>query len=279
MAVLSERHTVTGLDLPELDITDTASVRSALEVSRPAVVVNCAAYTNVDGAESDAETAWGVNCGGPRVLAECCRGSSVRLIHISTDYVFDGERKPPAGYAESDRPAPGTVYGRGKLAGEEAVRKILSDFVILRTAWLYGAAGRNFLKTVLRLTLRKPGEELRIVNDQCGSPTWSYRLALQVEAMLGRGRGVYHAAGQGSCTWYKLAGEFLTAMRVEHCLVPCSTADYPTPARRPANSVLENRRLESEGLNLMRPWIDDVQEFAALYRDRLLCEANAAAGR
>jgi len=272
--VLPPPCTARGLDLPELDITDARSVRDAVETFRPDVVVNCAAYTRVDAAETDPHAAWAVNEEGPRNLAQAAAGCGARLLHVSTDYVFDGVRPRPGVYTERDRPTPASVYGASKLGGEEAVRDALPEHAILRTAWLYGAQGQNFLKTILRLALEDPSRPLRVVDDQYGSPTWSGRLARQIVALLDTGRGLYHASAEGSCSWYELAGTFLEALEVAHALEPCTTGEYPTAARRPTNSVLENERLKEEGRNVMLPWQDDVRAFASRYRDGLLREAR-----
>lgn len=259
-----------------LDITERTAVLEAVEALRPDVILNCAAYTKVDQCETDRDAAWRVNGLGPRNLAEAAATYNALLVHISTDYVFDGRRPPPEPYTEGDRPAPLSVYGRSKLAGEMAVREILDRHMILRTAWLYGAGGHNFLKTMLRLAVSDPERLIRVVNDQYGCPTWTADLARQIGRLMeAGGRGVYHACGEGSCTWYELARRFLERMGVGHRLAPCTTSEYPTAAVRPRNSILENRRLREEGLDLMRPWEEALEAFIALNRRALLEEVNA----
>lgn len=263
---LGAAHSLSCLDLPEIDIADLASVRAWVTRLAPDAVVNCAAYTRVDDAETHAELCHRVNALGPANLAQACAERNAKLIHISTDYVFDGTRPPGEVYTEDDTPNPMSVYGATKLAGEKPVLAYAQG-AVLRTAWLYGATGPNFLLTMLRLALRQPPQPIRVVNDQFGTPTWSGRLARQIGRLLEDYRpGLYHATSQGSCSWYDLARRFLTEMEVPHEVIPIPTADYPTPARRPANAVLENRNLKRAGLDVMIPWEADLEAFVALNR-------------
>lgn len=278
LAVLNGRHEVLGLDLPELDIAAPSSLAAAADPFRPDAIVNCAAFTNVDACEAEAGAARRANVEGPQRLAEYARRHGSRLIHISTDYVFDGQKPLPQPYTEDDPARPLSAYGRSKLDGEEAIRAAGCRHAILRTAWLYGQHGRNFLKTMLRLALAGPDKPIRVVNDQFGSPTWAGRLALQIEAVAAADcEGVYHATAEGWCSWFDLAGHFLRAMDVPHRLTPITTPEYPTPARRPANSILENRRLKLAGINRFTDWREDVDGFCR-NRAALLQEA-APAGR
>jgi dTDP-4-dehydrorhamnose reductase len=275
--ILGRTHEVMSADRDELDITDTARVEKAVTAFGPDVIVNCAAYTAVDACEITSELAWKVNAEGPGNLALAAVKQGARLIHISTDYVFDGRKAPPEPYMETDEPHPMSCYGRTKLAGETAVREATDNHMILRTAWLYGIGGPNFLKTMLSMALRDPTREIKVVNDQFGSPTWSYRLALQIEKLIEiSGQGTYHASSEGHVTWYQLALEFLNLMKISHCVVPCATTEYPTLAARPMNAVLENRRLKESGINLMQDWRRDLSEFIARFKDRLISEAQEA---
>jgi dTDP-4-dehydrorhamnose reductase len=259
-----------------LDITDKDSLRRVFPEIRPEVVVNCAAFTKVDLCETERERAWAVNAEGPANLAAACSDMGSLLVHISTDYVFNGKRDVPEPYVESDSPDPISFYGRTKLAGEDAVRNGCRDYMIIRTAWLFGETGGNFLKTMLRLAITRPGSPLRVVDDQYGSPTWAYRLALQMERLIRKGgRGLYHATAEGWCTWCGLADYFLSSMGVSHIMEPIKTHQYPTPARRPANSILENRRLKEEGCNIMVDWRRDVDEFVNLSGERILQEIRS----
>ncbi|MGI5869548.1 MAG: dTDP-4-dehydrorhamnose reductase [Kiritimatiellia bacterium] len=269
------RHELRGLDIPDIDITSAESVQSRLADFRPDVVVNCAAYTAVDQAESDVERCRAINADGPRILAEACRASGAYLVHISTDYVFDGRREPPRPWLETDATGPATVYGRTKLEGEQAIAAAGCRHAILRTAWLYGAHGRNFPKTMLRLALANPDKPLRVVADQFGCPTWSARLARQIKTLLEQPappEGLFHAVASGHTTWHGFASEFLRLMAVPHAILPCTTAEYPTPAKRPANSILENAALANLGLCVMDDWRTALSIYVATHRDALIAE-------
>lgn len=273
--VLQPNHAVTPLDLPELDIADAGQVRQVLEPLRPDVVLNCAAYTRVDDCEEHREEAWRANATGPAVLAQAAEKFGARLIHISTDYVFDGQRPVPRPYTESDAPHPLSCYGRSKREGEQAIASHCRRWAILRTAWLYGRHGGNFPKTMLRLALRQPERILRVVNGQHGSPTWSWRLAEQLRAVIeADATGLFHATAEGHTTWYEFAAHFLAAMQVPHNLQPCRNEEYPTRAIRPVNSILENAALKQAGLNVMRPWQEDLEEFVSRHREELLAECR-----
>lgn len=274
-AVLCRTHEVRAVDLDEMDISDPLQVERYVADFRPDVIVNCAAYTAVDACETYTDLAWKVNAEGPGNLAMAGQRRHARLIHISTDYVFDGKKAPPEPYVETDATGPASCYGKTKLAGETAVKDATDHYMILRTAWLYGIGGPNFLKTMLRLALRDPERDIRVVNDQFGSPTWSYRLALQIEKLIETGgQGIYHATSEGYGTWYELAVAFLDRMGVPHCVIPCTTSEYPTPAQRPRNSILENRRLKKSGINVMQDWQSDLGQFVLEFKDRLIAETK-----
>ncbi|MBW2157015.1 MAG: dTDP-4-dehydrorhamnose reductase, partial [Deltaproteobacteria bacterium] len=253
--VLGTDHELLAIDLDELDITNLSDVQNVVQDFSPHVILNCAAYTLVDKCETEKELAWNVNVIGPKNLALSVGKYGGRLIHTSTDYVFDGRKKIPQPYAEADAPNPINYYGITKNEGEKAVRNALHEHVIVRTSWLYGFKGHNFLKTMLKLALKNPDKEIRVVDDQYGSPTWSYRLAQQISRLVDTdGQGTFHATSEGHCTWYELAGCFLEKMDVPHILVPCTSEEYPTPAARPKNSILENRHLKNKKMNIMRHW-------------------------
>ena len=273
--VFNETHDVMSVDLDELDITDISQVEAAAGNFGADVIVNCAGFTRVDDCETEKELACKVNVDGPGNLAVAAKNQGAQLIHISTDYVFDGRKRTPEPYTEKDDPNPISYYGVTKLAAEEAIRRTIDNHIILRTAWLYGIRGQNFLRTMLTLGLKDPQREIKIVNDQFGSPTWSYRLALQIEKLIeSGGNGTFHATSEGYCTWYELAIYFLGKMGVPHSFVPCTTAEYPTPAARPMNSILENKRLKEAGINLMQGWKSDLDEFVFRFRDRLINETR-----
>jgi len=257
---------VAAFDHRGLDITGRVAVAVAVAQERPDIVVNAAAYTAVDRAESEREAAWAGNCTGPANLAAACHAAAIPLIHISTDYVFDGSKT--GAYHEDDPVAPLGVYGASKEAGERAVREALTRHVILRTAWIYSTHGNNFVKTMLRLAADRP--VLRVVADQIGSPTSAADIAAAIGTIvqrLGAGNtdwGTYHFAGGGAVTWHGFAEAIFELAapwrgpppRVE----AITTADYPTPARRPANSVLDCTRIR-EGYGIApRPWREALAE-------------------
>jgi dTDP-4-dehydrorhamnose reductase len=272
-AILRNAHTVFGVDIEELDITAPSLVERMVRDFQPDVIINCAAFTRVDACETETESARRVNVEGPKNLAIASDRNGSLLVHVSTDYVFDGVKSPPEPYTETDVPIPASSYGKTKLDGERAVEQFAGRYLIVRTAWLYGICGHNFLKTMLRLALKDPAKEIRVVDDQFGSPTWSHQLGLQIAKLIETDtRGTYHASAEGYCTWYALARHFLEAMEVPHTIVPCTTEEYPTPARRPKNSILENSRLKSDGINIMIDWRDALERFVSRFRHRLIDE-------
>jgi dTDP-4-dehydrorhamnose reductase len=258
--------TVAARSRADTDIADPTAVAAALDGSNPDIVVNAGAYTKVDKAETERDEAFRVNAAGPGVIAAACAARDIPLIHISTDYVFDGNKPSP--YVETDPTAPLGAYGASKLAGEAAVRERHKKHVILRTSWVYGRYGANFLKTVLRLAGER--SELRIVADQRGSPTNTRDLAdaiLELTPRLVRGGddwGTYHFSGDGETTWCQFADEILKAREAtvgaRPALTPITTAEYPTPARRPSNSVLDNGRFRTTFRLKARPWRDAVKD-------------------
>lgn len=273
--VLQSTHDVTAKSSRDLDITNLEAVKDSLQRTAADIVLNCAAYTKVDACETEKDRAWKVNVDGPKNLAIGVSEYGGRLIHISTDYVFDGLKKPPEPYTEDDKPTPLSYYGITKFESEQVIRRITDKHIIIRSAWVFGLHGSNFLKTMLKLVLKNPGRELKVVNDQHGSPTWSYRLAQQIGKLIEvNGSGTYHATSEGHCTWYELAVYFLEKMGVEHNIHPCSTDEYPTPAARPGNSILENKRLAQEGNNIMPRWQNEVDRFVGNYREALVSEVS-----
>jgi dTDP-4-dehydrorhamnose reductase len=272
-SVFEKNHSVTSVDIDTTDITDIEAVSDLIADIKPDVIVNCAAYTQVDNSETQQKVAWAANVKGPENLAVCARKSAARLIHISTDYVFDGKKIPPEPYIETDETNPQSYYGRTKLEGEKVIPNHTDNFMILRTAWLYGFYGNNFLKAILKKSLI--GQSLKVINDQYGSPTWSYGLAEQIRHVIDHNaRGIYHASSEGHCTWYELAKYFLEKMDITHDIRPCATEEYPLPAPRPKNSILKNHRLKSEGLNIMKHWQEDLDEYIVKFGARLIEECS-----
>ena len=234
-------------DVAELDVTDAGAVLRATEQTRAEAIVNCAAYTNVERAEEDEATADRLNRLAPANLAAAAAATGATLIHISTDYVFDGTAHTP--YTEQAPTAPLGIYGRTKLAGEQAVEASGCSYLILRTAWLYSAFGNNFLKTMLRLTAER--ESLNVVFDQIGTPTYAGDLALGIfsviEGQQFRGHeGLYHFSNEGVSSWYDFAVEIAAAAGHDKCRIePCHTAEYPSKAPRPAYSVLDKSKFKT----------------------------------
>jgi len=276
--ILKAHHSVAALSSKELDITNRDMIDAVLGPVAPDIVLNCAALTNLDACEKEKDRAWDINVTGAENLARHAHSRGALLVHLSTDYVFDGAKKPPEPYVEDDPPGPLSHYGLTKLESERVVRKTAGRHIIVRTAWLYGLSGGGFLKTILSRALQDPHKEIRIISDHVGSPTWSYRLGLQIKRLISFNRpGTWHAAGTGYCSWYELARFFLSCMDVPHIIAPCAESDYPAGAARPANSILENLNLKHAGIHLMRDWQRDVEEFVGRHRDRLLSEARARA--
>ncbi|MCK7624185.1 dTDP-4-dehydrorhamnose reductase [Streptomyces sp. RS10V-4] len=242
----------------DLDITDPDAVRAAFAAHRPAVVVNCAAWTAVDDAEEREAEALAVNGTGPRLLAEACRGAGSVLLQVSTDYVFDGRARAP--YGEDAPTGPRSAYGRTKLAGEEAVRTLLPDTgYIVRTAWLYGAGGSSFVRTAIGLERTHP--VLDVVDDQWGQPTWTADLAdrlaeLGQRALTGAAPpGVYHGTSTGATTWFALCQEVFRLLGADPARVRPTTSDrYVRPAPRPAYSALGHDRWQAAGMAPIRHW-------------------------
>lgn len=275
MSELETVGSVQGVDFPEIDLGEEARVVELLDRVCPDVIVNCAAYTAVDACESD-PMCWKVNADGPRYLATWAADHAVFLVHVSTDYVFDGNKPLFEAYTESDLPAPVSEYGKSKWAGEQAILESGAEAAILRTAWLYGANGKNFLKTMLRLALQDPEREIRVVDDQFGSPTWSHTLARQIAAVVSaRATGLFHATSEGYCSWHELAEAFLTHIKVPFRMASCTSEEYPTPAQRPQNSILENRRLKEAGLNVFGDWRNEMEQFVAACGNAVLEEARS----
>lgn len=250
-------HDVTGIDLPDLDLTDEAATHERIAALAPEAVVNCAAYTDVDAAEEHEALALRVNGDAAGNLARACARIDARLVHVSTDYVFDGDKATP--WLESDPTHPLGAYGRTKLAGEQQIAEAEGaglEFAIVRTAWLFGAGGPNFCDTMLRLASER--DEVSVVTDQVGSPTWTGHLApALIELAERRGDvGVFHGAGGGQCSWNELTIELFERARVSCRVLPTTSAEFKRPAPRPAWSVLGTER--DPGV-VLPPWQEGVQ--------------------
>jgi len=261
------------LDLPEFDITNKSAVFGTVTRSPADLVINAAAYTAVDKAESEPELAFAVNRDGPSYLASACAEVHIPLIHVSTDYVFDGKKAGP--YLETDPVAPIGVYGKSKAEGEAEVRRNLKEHIIIRTSWLCGVHGNNFVKTML--CLGREREELRVVDDQHGCPTFAADLAeviLTIVSLIERGEdiswGTYHYCGAGSTTWFGFASKIFEIAKDYDSLklkkvIPITTSEYPTPAKRPANSIMDCSLFERNFGLIPKPWDESLSRMINNY--------------
>jgi dTDP-4-dehydrorhamnose reductase len=251
---------VFALDVEELDITNLGQVKKVLYDIKPDVVINCAAATNVDGCESNKDLAFKINAIGPRNLAIVCEVIGAKLVQVSTDYVFSGVGETPL--TEYDLTAPYSVYGKTKLKGEEYVREFSSKYYIVRTAWLYGYVGKNFVYTMMNLGEQK--ESLNVVNDQKGNPTNANDLAYHILKLIETEEyGIYHCTGKGECTWYDFA-KLIMELSGRKCIVnPCTSEEFKTPAKRPEYSSLDNIMLRCTVGDEMRDWKEALKSFIA----------------
>ena len=248
---------LTALGRAELDLRDAGRIREAVRASNADVIVNAAAYTAVDKAESEREAAFAVNATAPGVLAEQAKRSGALLVHYSTDYVFDGAK--PAPYVEEDEPNPINAYGASKLAGERAIAASGCRHLILRTSWVYGPRGANFYLTMLRLARERP--ELRVVDDQVGAPTSSLAIARATAQLLRPGaHGLYHLSAAGRTSWCGFARAILARAGIATPVVAIRTEDYPAPAKRPRNSRLDCSRLRADFGVALAPWEEGLAE-------------------
>jgi dTDP-4-dehydrorhamnose reductase len=254
-------HTVSGHGSAGLDITDIEATRRVLAAEAPDLVIQCAAYTNVDGAESDPERAFLVNGHGAQTVALACQTLNAAMMYISTDYVFDGTLTRP--YLEIDRPNPQSVYGQSKYAGELWVQQLLTRFYIVRTSWLYGRHGKNFVETMRKLGREKP--ELGVEADQHGSPTWTVPLSHAIAQLIETGRyGLYQATGQGQTTWAGFTEKILELEGLKTPVNPITTEQLNRPAPRPAHSVMANLNLKLSGVPLLPPWEESLASYLSL---------------
>lgn len=262
MAQACAGHELFPADRGDFDLADAAAVDAAVAKFRPDAVIHCAAVVAVDMAEADrTDPAWRSNAAGSAVLARACNRHGARLVAISTDYVFDGNLDRP--YHEFDAPNPRTVYGQSKLAGENAVRALCPDHLICRIAWLYGAGGPSFLHAMLKAGADAgAAEPVRVVNDQIGNPTSAAVVAERVAGLLDIPvGGTMHLTCSGEATWHDFAKAIFEEYGLPRALVPCTTAEFPRPAPRPANSRLEKRMIRLLGLPEMPDWRDALRDF------------------
>ncbi len=232
----------------DVEMTDEASVKKIIHQEKPFAVINAAAYTDVDGCEDNEEYADAINGRAPGYLAAACYKTGAILVHYSTDYIFDGSRMD---YREDDAPNPLSAYGRSKLLGEQSIQKNMKNFRIIRTSWLFGGHGKNFVDTILALSRQIP--QVKVVNDQIGKPTYTMDLARKTPEIISREPGIYHITNDGICSWLEFASAFIPNA------VPCSTAEFPRKAKRPAFSVLVNSKTTP-----LRHWSEAVKEYVRL---------------
>ncbi len=252
MAQFKYRHEVVGMDLGDIDITRADDCQKAVLETQPQIVVNAAAYTNVDGCETAKEECFAVNADAVKNIADACSGKNITIVQFSTDYVFDGTGSRP--YVEEDVCNPINVYGASKLAGENHLRTLTENYILIRTAWLYGAKGKNFVQAILDRA-RSTGK-LTVVDDQTGSPTCTRDLAAATELLIDKNaRGLFHVTNRGNCTWYDFAKKILKEARLDTVEIsPIKTPDLKRAALRPAYSVLGMQKFMNTTGKTMQPW-------------------------
>lgn len=261
--ILKKKNEIFAADIGELDISDLVAVTKLMNEQRFDAVINCAAYTNVNGCETNRDTAFGANALGPRNLAIASDKIGAKLIHISTDYVFSGSGDSP--YTEWDKCDPQSVYGKSKLLGEQYVQTLCRKYFIVRTAWLYGKTGNNFVKTMLRINREKG--ECRVVDDQFGNPTNAADLAHHIIKLLETEQyGIYHGTGNGICSWFEFAKKIVELAEIKSEVMPCSTEEYPAPAKRPAFSALDNMMFRNTVGDEFRSWDKALESFFGVIR-------------
>lgn len=251
-------HQPIGVDRDEMDLMDNEAIRTFIMNLKPEAIIHCAAYTAVDKAEEEVEVCYQVNAEATKIIAECAKELDVKLIYISTDYVFDGTKDGE--YIETDIPNPINVYGASKLKGEQYVQALLEKYYIVRISWVFGVNGNNFIKTMRRLGMEY--DELNVIHDQVGSPTYTADLALVLVDMMETDKyGVYHATNEGFCSWYEFANEIFKQSGIEVKTNPITTDQYPTAAKRPMNSRMSKAKLKENGFNLLSPWKEALNSY------------------
>ncbi|MDY2762512.1 MAG: dTDP-4-dehydrorhamnose reductase [Faecalimonas umbilicata] len=256
-------HTAVAVDIEEMDITDAVSVERVITEAEVEAVIHCAAYTAVDAAEDNVEICRRVNAEGTENIAKVCKKRDLKMIYISTDYVFDGEGERP--WEPDDERHPLNVYGQTKYEGELAVEKYLEKYFIVRIAWVFGVNGKNFIKTMLKLS--ETHEELNVVDDQVGSPTYTYDLAVLLVDMVESDKyGRYHATNEGLCTWYEFAKEIFRQAGVEVKVNPVTSDMFPAKAKRPKNSRMSKEKLDANGFHRLPTWQDALERYLSEIR-------------
>jgi len=267
LSQMSHHHEVVGMDVAEIDITSANDCDQAIEDTAPQIVINAAAFTNVDGCETAKEQCFAVNAQAVKNIATACLGKNIRIVHFSTDYVFNGSGKSP--YKEADDCDPINTYGASKLAGERYLQTLSQNYIIIRTAWLYGANGKNFVRTILEKA--KTTAKLTIVDDQLGSPTHTKDLAAAVDQLVAKNaQGIFHVTNSGSCSWYQFAVKILQEAGMNDVEVsPIKSDQLTRAAKRPAYSVMSMQKFISTTGKAMQPWQLGLQDYLESSKSRL----------
>lgn len=274
--VLSSDYQVIAPGKNVLDIISWDVVIENMHQVSPDIVLNCAAFTDVDACETENFIVRKVNLEGPRNLAQGSARFNCKIIHISSDYIFNGKKSVPQPYFEDDAGDPISAYGKSKLESEVAVKENAPNYVIVRSGWLYGIRGGNFIKSILSNALKKKQKTIKVVKEQFGSPTWTYRLALQIKELIKNdAKGTYHATSEGYCSRFDFARRVFKKLKLKVALEPCSMDDFALAAKRPTNCILENRLLKKQGIHIMREWQEDLDEFLRQFGKELVKKAKA----
>jgi dTDP-4-dehydrorhamnose reductase len=269
--VLEPDYRVIAPDKNELDIISWDLVIENLHQISPDIVLNCAGFTDVDACETEDFLVRKINVEGPRNLAQGSARFNCRLVHISTDYVFNGQKGIPQPYFEDDPLDPISAYGKSKMESEVAVKENAPNYIIIRSAWLYGIHGDNFITSIISNALKSKKKPLKVVEDQYGSPTWTYRLALQIKELLKTdAKGTFHATSEDYCSRMEFAQYILNKLKIKVKYEACSLKDFPKKAKRPVNCILENRLMKKMGLNIMPEWKKDIDIFLEQYGKELV---------
>ncbi len=272
--VLAQEHEIITPGKRKLDIISWDGVIECLEEVSPDVVLNCAGFTNIEACETEEFAVRKINIEGPRNLAQCSARFECVLVHISCGHVFDGQKMMPQPYFEDDTVNPLSAYGKSKMESEVAVRGNAPDYIIVRSGWLYGIKGSNFLKSVLGQALQKKSKPIRVAADQYGSPTWTRRLAFQVKELIEKGaKGTYHVTSEGYCSRFEYAKYVLDKLGIKATLEPCNLQDLGGP-KTPANCLLENRLAKKQGISIMPNWNEDLDSFLGEFGNELIKEAK-----
>lgn len=272
---LNHEHEILSPASDEVDIVSWDGVIENIHKLAPEFIINCAGFTDVDACETEEFVVRKVNVEGPRNLAQGSARFNCGIVHISSDYVFDGKKVIPQPYFEDDAPNPLSAYGVSKMESETAVRENSPRFIIIRTGWLYGIHGDNFITAILHKALHEKVKSLKVATDQVGSPTWTYRLAQQIDELLkADGRGTYHATAEGHCTRFEFARHVFAKLGIKTAIQPGRMRDFKGKAKRPANCILENRLLKKQGIDIMRDWKEDLDAFLDKFGETLLKEST-----